>query len=38
MLDKLYSIYETGIKYVLMSIPFILFVVMVYLYIKSSQI
>lgn len=36
MIDKLYSIYEAGIKYVLTSIPFILFIVMAYLYIKSS--
>lgn len=36
MFDKLYSIYETGIKYVLISIPIILFIVMAYLYIKSS--
>lgn len=36
MIDKLYSLYEAGIKYVLISIPIILFVVMAYLYIKSS--
>jgi len=36
MVDKLYSIYEAGIKYVLISIPLILFIVMAYLYIKSS--
>jgi len=36
MIDKLYSIYEAGVKYVLISIPVILFVVMAYLYIKSS--
>jgi hypothetical protein len=36
MLDKIYSIYEAGIKYVLIAIPVILFIVMAYLYIKSS--
>lgn len=36
MLDKIYSAYEAGVKYVLIAVPVILFVVMAYLYIKSS--
>jgi len=36
MLEKLYSTYEAGVKYTLVLIPLILFVVMAYLYVKSS--
>ncbi len=36
MIDKLYSMYEAGIKYVLIAVPVILFIVMAYLYVKSS--
>ena len=35
MLDKIYGIYEAGIKYVLILVPSLLFLVMAYLYIKS---
>ncbi len=36
MLDKIYNMYQAGITYVLIAIPVILFIVMAYLYIKSS--
>jgi hypothetical protein len=35
MLDKIYSIYERNVKFVLFIAPVILFVLMAYLYIKS---
>ena len=35
MLDKIYSIYEINVKFVLFIVPIILFVVMAYLYVKS---
>ncbi len=36
MLDKIYNLYQAGINYVLIAVPVILFVVMAYLYVKSS--
>ncbi|RMA97142.1 hypothetical protein CLV39_0797 [Hydrogenothermus marinus] len=36
MLNKIYQWYEAGIKYTLIVIPIILFIVMAYLYVKSS--
>lgn len=36
MLDRIFSIYERNIKYILIVIPALLFIVMAYLYIKSS--
>jgi len=35
MLEKIYSIYERNVKFVLFIVPVILFIVMAYLYIKS---
>lgn len=36
MIDKIYSIYERNIKYVLLIVPIILFIVMAILYLKSG--
>ncbi len=36
MIDKIYAIYERNIKYVLIIVPIMLFIVMATLYFKSS--